>query len=138
MSIRDEIKARDNKGKQTELLEVPEWEISVRVRRMTVIEEEQYWAIIDDANKGVIAPAGKRGSVVLMVATDEAGTALFTAEDANWLGSEANPQAVGRIYRRIMQLSGILEEEQADIEKKPETPTSSSNTGSQIDGESGT
>lgn len=118
----------------TELVDVPEWGGKIMVRPMTVIEQEHFWDILDDAKKGITAPAGKRGSVVLSVAMTEGGQPFFTTEDAEWIGSKADPNIIDRIYNAIQRLSGATAKEQADIEKKRETTTNSSSTGSPTDG----
>ena len=119
---------------KTELVDVPEWGGRIMIRPMTVLEQEQFWDILDDAKKGIVAPAGKRGSVVLNVAMTEDGKQFFAAEDAEWIGSQADPNVIDRIYNAIQRLSGATPKEQADIEKKPEITTNSSSTGSQTDG----
>jgi len=136
MIDRDSIKAATKR--KTELVDVPEWGGKVLVRAMNVLEQEQFWDILDDARKGVQAPAGKRGSVVLNIAMDESGKPLFTAEDAAWIGEQADQHVIDRIFNVIQRLSGTTTEAQADIEKKLETTTSSSSIGLLIDGDAPT
>jgi len=132
-----QIRGVDTGAAEKVCVEVPQWGGSVWVRRLTVIEQEHWWDILDDARKGINAPAGRRGSVVLMATINQAGEPVFGLDDAAWLGAEADVNAVNSVYEAIMKLSGLMAEEQRDIEKKPETSMSSSSAGSQTAGESG-
>jgi hypothetical protein len=134
---RDQIRAADTDAKTITRIPVPQWGGDVCIRRLTVREEERFWDIIDDVSKGVESPAGKRGAVVMMACINEDGSPLFAAEDADWLGSEANKDAVQLLATAIRELSGVSPEAQTEIEKKPEQPTSSPSTGSPTDGVGG-
>ncbi len=129
MLDRSAIRANDVGAKVTESVSVPEWGGDVLIRRLTVLEVERWWEIIADSAKGVYAPAGKRGSVVLMGSVNADGTPLFQAVDAAWLGDGAHPEAVERVCNAIMTLSGLTAKSQAETEKKAETLTSSSSSG---------
>ena len=135
---RAEIITADTAGRRIKHVPVPQWGGDVCVRPLTVREEERFWEVIDDVKNGVECPTGKRGAVVLMAACNEDGTALFTAADADWLGSSANKDAISLLFDEIRSLSGVSSEAQAEIEKKPDSPTSSSSTGLPIDGASQT
>ncbi|NBW09974.1 MAG: hypothetical protein EBR82_18305 [Caulobacteraceae bacterium] len=113
----------------TELVDVPEWGGKIMVRPMNVLEQERFWEILDDAKNGIQSPAGKRGSVVMSVAMTEDGKEFFTPEDAEWIGTEADPVVIDRLFNAIQRLSGATPREQADIEKKPEITTNSSSSG---------
>lgn len=135
---REQIRARDTGAKRTDKVYVEAWGTDVYVRRMSVIEQERYWDILDDARRGIYAPAGKRGSLVMMCAINEDGTDLFTAEDAAWLGSEADTGAIDKVFDAIQELSGVTRGAQVEIAKKPEEPTNTSSDGAPTAGESGT
>lgn len=135
---REQIRAVDTDAKTITRLAVPQWGGDVCIRRLTVIEEERYWDILDDVRNEKHVPQGKRGSTVLMACVNEDGSPLFTSADAEWLGSDANKDAIQLVAAAIRQLSGVTSEEQSEIEKKPVSPTSSSSTGSPTDGASGT
>ena len=131
---RDQIRAIDTGAKVTSTVTVPEWGGDVMFRRPSVLEQEQYWLIMDDAREGKASPAGKRGSLVMMCCVNADGSDLFNETDAKWLGSDASRTAVDLVFNAIWQFSGVTKEAMADIEKKPEGQTNSSSTGSPIDG----
>jgi hypothetical protein len=136
MLTRDEIRASDKQDRR--VVPVPQWGGDVLIRGLSVIEQEGYWAILDDAKKGITAPAGQRGSVLYSCCINEDGSQFWKEEDAAWLGSEANAGAVDVVYLEIVDLSGFSTKAQSGIAKKHETPTSSSLNGSSTDGASGT
>ena len=137
MIDRASILATDSKATQTVSVDTPEWGGSVLVRRLTVLELERWWDVVNDAGKGIASPAGKNGTAVLMGAVKEDGTRLFEIEDATWLGEKAHPQTVSNVAHVILSLSGVIDEVKAELEKKPESTISSSSTGSPTGGESG-
>lgn len=116
---RAEIIAADTAGRIIKPVAVPQWGGDVCIRPLTVREEERFWEVIDDVKNGIECPTGKRGAVVLMAACNADGTPLFTADDAEWLGSSANKDAVSLLFGAIRSLSGVTAEAQADVEKKP-------------------
>jgi hypothetical protein len=117
---RSEIIAADAAGRVIKPVAVPQWGGDVCIRPLTVREEERFWEVIDDVKNGVECPSGKRGAVVMMACCNADGTALFTAADADWLGSGANKDAISLLFDEIRALSGVSVEAQADIEKKPD------------------
>lgn len=120
MLSRDQILALPINKPRLISVDVPEWGGAVYVRAMTVKEQECFWEIMRDADKGVYAPAGKRGSTVLMAACNDDGSPLFTDADAEWLGSSANANAVQRIHVAIIEATDMTPEAMADIAKKPD------------------
>ena len=135
---RDQIRAIDTGAKLTGSVSVPEWGGDVLFRRPSVLEQEQYWQIMEEAKDGKPYVAGKRGALLQMCCLNADGSDLFTAEDGEWLGSEANRDAVKAGFNAIWNFGGITAAKLTDIEKKPETPTSSSSTGSPTDGDATT
>jgi hypothetical protein len=116
---RDEIIQANSIGQRVHTISVPQWGGDVCYRALTVREEERFWEVIDDVKNGIESPTGKRGAVVLMAACNADGSPLFAADDAEWLGSSANKEAVGILFEAIRGLSGVTAEAQADVEKKP-------------------
>lgn len=126
---RDQIRAIDTGAKVTESVYVPEWGGDVLYRRPSVLEQEQYWQILEETREGKPYVAGKRGALLQMCCVNEDGSDLFTADDGEWLGSEANRDAVNAVFNAIWTFGGITPSKLTDIEKKQETPTSSSSIG---------
>lgn len=136
MLTREQILGMNAEKRET--VDVPEWGGPVLVRSVSAAQEEQWFNIVNDWNeKGICAPAGKRGSLVMMGCINEDGTPLFTEKDAAWIGGpRCSVDAIDRLFAAIQRLSGMTAEEAAEIEKKPDSPTNSSSTGSPIGGES--
>lgn len=136
MGLRESILAVDDS--HSEVVEVPEWKCSVRVRSLNEEEMERWWDILNDhAEKGVDPPGGRKAALLVMGCIDEKGESVFKAEDQVALGKK-HPEAINRLFSAIQRLSAMTEEERLAIEKKLKETTSSSPTGSQTDGESTT
>lgn len=136
MGLRESILAVDDS--HSEVVEVPEWKCSVRVRSLNEEEMERWWDILNDhAEKGVDPPGGRKPAMIVMGCINDDGTSMFKPEDQVELGKK-HPEAIHRIFAAIQRLSAMTEEERLAIEKKLKETTSSSPTGSQTDGESTT
>lgn len=121
MALIDRAAARANNPAkaETKSVTVPAWGGDILIRRVSVKEQEHYWSIIEDASKGVIAPTGKRGSLVYMACVNADGSDFWTENDAKWLGDEANVGAVDLLFDAIAEFSGFNAKAQAAAAKKP-------------------
>lgn len=114
----------------TELVPVPKWGETVRVRSLTAEEVERWWTIVDQhKEQGIDPPGGRRASLVFMGTINEDGSDLFKIEDIPSLGKK-HSDAIQPVFEAILRLSGLTKEAAADIEKKPDAPTNSSSTSS--------
>lgn len=128
-TLRERILSKNDAN--TELVPVPEWGESVRVRSLTAQEQERWWDILTAHDeKGIDPPGGRKASLVFMGCVDDEGNDLFKPEDIPVLGNK-HPIAVNRLFVAIQKLSGMTNEVQAEIEKKPDDQTNSSSTSSQ-------
>ncbi len=127
-TLRERVLAKDDSN--TDVVQVPEWGESIRIRSLTALEQERWWDILTmHDEKGIDPPGGRKASLVYMGCIDDEGGDLFKPEDIPILGQK-HPVAMNRLFSAIQKLSGMTTEVQADIEKKPDDQTNSSSTGS--------
>lgn len=112
------VRANNPQKSETKSVNVPMWGGDILIRRLSIKEQEHYWSIIADAQKGVVAPTGKRGALVYMACVNEDGSEFWTEEDAAWLGDEANAGAVELLFEAIEEHSGFNAKAQAEAAKK--------------------
>ena len=96
-------------------VEVPEWGGSVRVAMMSAAQRDAWEDYLRSSPAGEI-PANTRAFLVVMTAVDEALNPLFTADDAEALGSKS-ADAVERVALAASKLNKIGKQEIADAEK---------------------
>lgn len=118
-----------------EIVEVPEWGGSVRVRGLTGSERDQFEA-------GMIQYKGKRQEVnqsamsrfrarlVSMTIVDGDGKRLFNSSDVEALGAKS-AKALQRVFNVAQRLSGFTESDVQELtEELAENPTEGSSTDS--------
>jgi|TARA_R100001463_G_scaffold675_3_gene3049 hypothetical protein len=106
VSIRDKIrKAQD---RISEIVEVPEWGVTVEVRSMTGTQRSQIVTALtsDDDNK---MEALWGGMLVSCVYDPETGEAVFAEDDAEWLLNEKSSNVLDRLSNVCLQVAGIVE-----------------------------
>lgn len=105
--------------RQFETVEVPEWGGAVRVRGLTGRERDQFEESIlgtrDKKGNSRLQLKNTRARLVAMAVVDENGQRLFNRSDINKLGKKSSV-ALNRIYEVALRLSGISEEDQAELE----------------------
>ncbi len=103
---------------QTEEVNVPEWGGSVLVRGLTGRERDKYEAsqMTMRGNKMFPALDNIRAKLVAWCICDEDGNALFTQHDIDLLGGKS-AAALDRVFEVAARLSGMSEEDVADLEK---------------------
>lgn len=101
---------------KTEAVEVPEWDGVVMVKEMTAAQRDEFddWILKSGDNR-----ASFRAKVVAMCAVDEEGKPLFSPLDIPDL-SKTSSKALGRISKKIFEISGFSQESVAVIEKNSE------------------
>jgi len=117
--LRDKILAANDV--ESELVEVPEWGVSVEVRSMSLAMRErigQMASEAEDARKsGSDVDPAFSASVVIATAFDpETGEALFTADDIAALNNK-NAAAVGKLSEVGARLSGLTDEAKVEAGK---------------------
>lgn len=113
---REQIVAVDDA--QYDVIEVPEWGGSVRVRGMSGTQRDAYESLLleqrGDSRK--INLANARSKLVVRCIVDEGGHLLFTDDDVRVLGKKS-AKALERVFDKARELSGMSKE---DIEKLTE------------------
>jgi len=105
-----------------EPVRVPEWNGIVYVRSLNGVERDAWEDAITKARekggiKGVLA------RLVVLAACNEQGGALFTRADVDALNRK-NCKALGRIFTKARQLSGITESDIEDLAGNSESDLS--------------
>ncbi len=115
---------------QTEKVDVREWGGDVIVRGLTGDELDNFQGSIRQFRpsfdgKGmepVLVQDGMRAKLLVKCLIDENGDRLFTDQDAAALGAK-NGSVIDRLYDVAARLSGLSEEEKAELEGNSEPPT---------------
>ena len=122
---------------QTEKVDVPEWGGDVIVRGLTGDELDAFQGSIRQFRptfdgKGmepVLIQEGMRAKLLVKCLVDEAGERLFTDQDAPALGAKSGT-VIDRLYDVAARLSGLSEEERAELEGNSEAAKDDSSTSS--------
>ena len=106
MSIRDKIrKAQD---RTSEIVEVPEWGVTVEVRSMTGSQRSAIvTALTSDEDNKMEALWG--GMLVSCVYDPETGDPVFKEDDAEWLLNDKSSTVLDRLSNVCLQVAGIVE-----------------------------
>ena len=122
---------------QTEKVFVKEWGDDVIVRGLTGDELDNFQGSVRQFRptfdgKGmepVLVQDGMRAKLLVKCLVDEAGERLFTDQDAAALGAKSGT-VIDRLYDVAARLSGLSEEEKAELEGNSETAPSGGSTSS--------
>lgn len=106
---------------QVEVVEVPEWGGTVRVRGLTGAERDAFEAsVIDLASNGRRAPVmnlvNLRAKLAARCIVDEQGIRLFSDADIAALGQKS-AHALQRVFEAAQRLSGLTKEDVEELEK---------------------
>jgi hypothetical protein len=115
---------------QIETIDVPEWNTMVRVRGLTAAERDQFEGEIVQRNGKDVRTNTKniRARLVVLSVVDADGARLFTYHDIVALG-EKSAKALDRIFSKAMELSGLRDEDVAELaENFDETPDAGSSS----------
>lgn len=112
-----------------EEIAVPEWGGTVRLRSLTGEERDQYEASMVKRVGGrqVDNLRNARARLVVLAACDENGAPLFDATDAAALGRR-NSAALDRLFEAACKLSGISDDDVAELEGNSEPAQSGPST----------
>ncbi len=100
----------------TEVVEVPEWGGSVRVRGLTGAERDAFEGETIQRNGRDVKTNTRnlRARLVVLSVVDETGARLFAFHDIEALG-EKSARALDRIFAVAMRLSGLRDEDVAEM-----------------------
>lgn len=114
---RDSIK--NVKDITEEVVDIPEWNGSIRVRSLTGKERdalEAYMLRDKKADDESINMENLRARMAIAACVDEQGAPVFAEADLHWLGGK-NACALNRIFTVGMRLSGMSKEDVKDLTK---------------------
>jgi len=114
---------------QTEKVPVPEWGDDVIIRGLTGDELDAFQGSVRQFRptfdgkgmEAVLIQEGMRAKLLVKCLVDEAGERLFTDNDAPALGAK-NGAVIDRLYDVAPRLSGLSDEEKAELEGTSEPP----------------
>lgn len=109
MSMRETIRqARDI---NTEIVEVPEWGVSIELRSMTVRQRAAFISASQDNGEN----AGERveqiyGQILVTCCSDpHTKEPVFEEDDLTWLMTEKAGEVIDRLVNRCLEVSGLKE-----------------------------
>lgn len=109
MSIREKIRNASDIEKQ--LVDVPEWGVTIECRSMTVRQR----AAFVSANQNSSDDSGEKieavyGQILLTCCFDpETGDSVFADEDLSWLMTEKSGSVIDSLVTRCLEASGLKE-----------------------------
>jgi len=112
-----------------EVVSVPEWGGSVRVRTLTGTERDQFEASITTRKGKSVEMNLKnlRSRLVALCCVDVDGTRLFTSFDVDALGDKSG-SALDRVYTVAAKLAGITEKDAEELAKNSESDLNEGST----------
>jgi len=106
VSIREKIRKAQDRTSQ--IVEVPEWGVTVEVRSMTGSQRSAIvTALTSDEDNKMEALWG--GMLVSCVYDPETGDPVFKEDDAEWLLNEKSSTVLDRLSNVCLQVAGIVE-----------------------------
>ena len=119
MSIRDKVAAADDR--QTEVVTIPEWDVTIELRSPTVNERADLIREFTD-DDGRTDYAAMYAALVIATCHDpETGDKAFTAEDAAML-REKNGRVVNDLFEAAQLIAGLspsqVEEDKKSVDPK--------------------
>lgn len=101
-----------------EIVEVPEWGGSVRIRSMTGEERDAFeTSIAGDGKK--MNTQNIRAKLVMLTVVNTKGERIFTKEDIEKLGKKS-AAALNRVYEKSAMLSAITKKDVEELAKNSE------------------
>ncbi len=116
MSLRDDILKAHHDARKPEPLFIPEWGTTIYITEPTAGRADQLVAMQAKAREVNTASAvsGFRARVAIMVLTDDAGHALFTAADEKAL-QDGSTAALDRVFKAAKKWLGMDEAVEEEV-----------------------
>ena len=113
----------------TEIVEVPEWSGSVRVRGLTGAQRDRFEASMVKLRKGKqeLTLENLRAHLAVLSVVDEQGCPMFDQADIEALGNKSCA-ALQRIWDVARRLSGLSDEDVEELTKNSESDQSDDST----------
>ena len=114
---------------ESEIVEVPEWGGSVRVRGLTGTQRDRFEQsiVIQQGKKSRMNMDNIRAKLCAMTMVDEDGGRLFSDRDTEELGAKS-AAALDRVFAVAQRLSGISEDDLEELEKNSGSAPSGAST----------
>lgn len=109
MSMKNKI--REARDIQSELVEVPEWGVTVEIRSMSVRQRAAFVAASQDqSDAGVDRVEKVYGQILVSCLIDpETGEMIFDEDDLTWLMTEKSGAVIDTLVGRCLEVSGLKE-----------------------------
>ena len=109
MSLRDKIRAASDVERV--LVPVPEWDVTLEVRSMSLRQRAAFVAAGQDTSEDGVARVEKvYGQILTTCCLDpETGDPVFDADDLGWLMSEKSGIVIDALVTRCLEVSGLRE-----------------------------
>ena len=127
MSMREKIRSAQDIN--SELVFVPEWDVTIECRSMSVRQRAAFVAANqDNSTAGVDRIEAVYGQILITCCLDpETGDPVFTDEDLSWVMTEKSGAVIDTLVTRCLEASGLKEKAIDEVGK--------SSSDSQIDTE---
>ena len=110
-SVRDSIIASLGTSLKSEMVEVPEWGVTVMVRELSASEHDSYQAALINVGKGGaynVDLSNHRCELLVRALRDADGKRLFQDREVGVLGQAPSP-LIDRLYNVAQKVTGIDE-----------------------------
>lgn len=118
-SIKQRI--RDAKDLAREVVDVPEWDVTIEVRSMSARQRAQFAAQIETAQRedGVVQRIESLWRVVLLTCCfdPDTGERVFNDDDIEWLMEEKSGVVIDRVANSCLEVSGLRDKAVDDAGK---------------------
>lgn len=117
MSMREKI--RSAKDINSELVYIPEWDVTVECRSMSVRQRAAFVAANQDkSTEGVDRIEAVYGQILLTCCLDpETGEPVFSEDDLGWLMTEKSGAVIDTLVTRCLEASGLKEKAVDEVGK---------------------
>ena len=108
MSIKAKIRLAQDLDR--EIIAVPEWDVSIEVRSMTVRQRASFVAASQDTSDNGDKIENVYGHILVTCCLDpEDGSPVFTEDDLSWLMTEKSGAVIDRLVTSCLEVSGLKE-----------------------------
>lgn len=125
MSLREKIRSANDIERQ--LVHVPEWDVNIEVRSMTVRQRAAFVTASQDQSEGAADRIEKvYGQILVSCCLDpDSGENVFSEEDLTWLMTEKSGSVIDDLVARCLEASGLKEKAVDEAGKSSsDSPTS--------------
>ena len=108
MSIKAKIRSAQDIDR--EIITIPEWDVSIEVRSMTVRQRASFVAASQDTSDNGDKIENVYGQILVTCCIDpEDGSPVFTEDDLSWLMTEKSGAVIDRLVTSCLEVSGLKE-----------------------------